>query len=221
MARGIIYILTNDAMPGYIKIGRTDKTVEQRMKQLDKTGVPLPFRCHFAVRVDNYEENEAYAHRIFAGSRVRSNREFFRVAPEDAVALLEVLAKGFKGEEIKTDNTMFGEDGVVKDEDIQISSDKKGKKQYDFAAVGIKPGATLEFARTLKNGTVLKCTVNDSTHKKKVSFNGTDYSLSELARKIMKEHFATNWKQYRGPDFFKYKGEILTERKNRMLGESE
>lgn len=46
------------------------------MKQLDKTGIPLPFRCHFAVRIDNYEENEAKAHKIYAGNRVRSNREF-------------------------------------------------------------------------------------------------------------------------------------------------
>ena len=37
----------------------------------------------------------------------------------------------------------------------------------------------------------------------------------------MKEHFNTAWKQFRGPDFFKYKGEILTERKNRMLADSE
>ena len=221
MARGIIYILTNDAMPGFIKIGRTDKTVEQRMKQLDKTGCPLPFRCHFAVRIDDYEENEANAHKIFAGSRVRSNREFFRVAPEDAVALLEVLAKGFNGEEIKTENYMIGENGIVKDEDIKINNDNSSKKQFDFSAVGIKAGSVLEFARTLKDGTVLKCTVNDSTHKKKVSFNKTDYSLSELAKKIMTEHFGTNWKHYRGPDFFKYNGEILSERKNRMLGDTE
>lgn len=221
MARGIIYILTNDAMPGFIKIGRTDKTVEQRMKQLDKTGCPLPFRCHFAVRIDDYEENEANAHKIFAGSRVRSNREFFRVAPEDAVALLEVLAKGFNGEEIKIENNMIGENGIVKDEDIKINSDNSSKKQFDFSAVGIKAGSVLEFARTLKDGTVLKCTVNDSTHKKKVSFNKTDYSLSELAKKIMTEHFGTNWKHYRGPDFFKYNGEILSERKNRMLGDTE
>ncbi|MBR3930717.1 MAG: GIY-YIG nuclease family protein, partial [Alphaproteobacteria bacterium] len=32
MSRGIIYVLTNDAMPGYIKIGRTNKSLEQRMK---------------------------------------------------------------------------------------------------------------------------------------------------------------------------------------------
>ena len=221
MNSGIIYVLTNDAMPGFIKIGRTDKTVEQRMKQLDKTGCPLPFRCHFAVRIDDYEENEANAHKIFAGSRVRSNREFFRVAPEDAVALLEVLAKGFNGEEIKTENYMIGENGIVKDEDIKINNDNSSKKQFDFSAVGIKAGSVLEFARTLKDGTVLKCTVNDSTHKKKVSFNKTDYSLSELAKKIMTEHFGTNWKHYRGPDFFKYNGEILSERKNRMLGDTE
>ena len=57
--------------------------------------------------------------------------------------------------------------------------------------------------------------------KEKVSFNKTDYSLSELAKKIMTEHFGTNWKHYRGPDFFKYNGEILSERKNRMLGDTE
>lgn len=221
MSRGIIYVLTNDAMPGYIKIGRTNKSLEQRMKQLDKTGIPLPFRCHFAVRIDNYEENEAKAHKIYAGNRVRSNREFFRVAPEDAAALLEVFAQGFNGEIITTDNTMFGEDGIVNDDDVTTNNSKKGKKQYDFASVGIKPGAILEFTRPLKDGTVLKCKVNDATHKKKVSFNGVDYSLSELTRKIMKEHFGTAWKQFRGPDFFKYKGEILTERKNRMLADSE
>jgi len=37
-----VYILTNEAMPGIIKIGWTDKFVEERMKELDKTATPLP-----------------------------------------------------------------------------------------------------------------------------------------------------------------------------------
>tara|TARA_B110000259_G_scaffold18576_1_gene19525 strand:+ start:248 stop:370 length:123 start_codon:yes stop_codon:yes gene_type:complete len=37
-----VYILTNEAMPGIIKIGWTDKSVEERMKELDKTATPLP-----------------------------------------------------------------------------------------------------------------------------------------------------------------------------------
>ena len=217
MSRGIIYILTNDAMPGYIKIGMTSGTIEKRMKELDTTGVPLPFRCHYAVSVEDCKTKEKLIHDAFADHRRRNNREFFELAPERAVSILKALG----GKEITTDNSMVGEGGVLKDEDIRNDSDKKGKKQYDFAAVGIKPGAMLEFARPLKDGTVLKCTVNDPTHKKKVSFNGVDYSLSELTRKIMKEHFGINWKQYKGPDFFKYRGEILSERKSRMLGGGE
>ena len=43
---GIIYVLVNEAMPGLIKIGKITKegkSVEDRMKELDSTGVPLPF----------------------------------------------------------------------------------------------------------------------------------------------------------------------------------
>ena len=49
---GIVYILNNPAFDNYVKIGRTID-IEQRMKQLDNTSVPLPFRCVFAVEVDD------------------------------------------------------------------------------------------------------------------------------------------------------------------------
>ena len=48
-----VYILINEAMPGIIKIGWTDKTVEERMKELDRTATPLPFTCYYAKRVDD------------------------------------------------------------------------------------------------------------------------------------------------------------------------
>ena len=52
----IVYILTNESMPGYIKIGRTETSVPQRMSELDKTSMPLPFQCYYAARVDDYAE---------------------------------------------------------------------------------------------------------------------------------------------------------------------
>ncbi|EKD33224.1 MAG: hypothetical protein ACD_76C00068G0021 [uncultured bacterium] len=46
----IIYILINEAMPGYVKIGRTTN-LEQRIRSLDTTSVPLPFECFYACTV--------------------------------------------------------------------------------------------------------------------------------------------------------------------------
>ena len=57
--RGKIYILTNDAMPDYIKIGFTAADdVEVRMKQLDTTGLPLPFRLYACIEVENAQQLE-------------------------------------------------------------------------------------------------------------------------------------------------------------------
>ena len=48
-----IYVLTNEAMPGLVKIGRTSGDgVEGRLSALNcHAGVPLPFECHFAAEV--------------------------------------------------------------------------------------------------------------------------------------------------------------------------
>ena len=45
----IVYVLTNPAMPGLLKIGSTtQEEVDTRMKQLYSTGVPVPFDCAIA-----------------------------------------------------------------------------------------------------------------------------------------------------------------------------
>lgn len=41
-----VYVLTNPAMPEYVKVGRTNN-IERRIKDLSKdTSVPLPFECY-------------------------------------------------------------------------------------------------------------------------------------------------------------------------------
>jgi hypothetical protein len=47
MPEGIIYVIINEAMPGYTKIGKTTGSVEDRMRGLDTSGVPLPFECFY------------------------------------------------------------------------------------------------------------------------------------------------------------------------------
>lgn len=86
----IIYILINEAMPGYVKIGKTGD-LEQRVRSLDTTSVPLPFECFYACSVKNADFVERQLHEAFADNRVRSSREFFEIAPERAIAILKLV----------------------------------------------------------------------------------------------------------------------------------
>ena len=88
-----VYILTNESMPGYVKIGMTEKSVTSRMLDLDTTGVPLPFQCYYAARVADHRKVEQALHVAFGGNRVRKSREFFMVDPFRVKAVLELLAE--------------------------------------------------------------------------------------------------------------------------------
>ena len=50
MSEGIVYVLTNPAMPRMVKIGRTGREIGARLSDLYTTGVPLPFECEYAAR---------------------------------------------------------------------------------------------------------------------------------------------------------------------------
>lgn len=55
--KGLVYLLTNPAMPGIVKIGLTTRgDMGQRLQELFTTGVPVPFDCVFACEVDNCAE---------------------------------------------------------------------------------------------------------------------------------------------------------------------
>ena len=89
---GIVYILTNEAMPGYIKIGKTTTSVDQRVLELSRsTSVPLPFECYYAVRVADVSQVEKALHDAFGDHRKNPKREFFTIAPERIVSILKVL----------------------------------------------------------------------------------------------------------------------------------
>jgi len=92
---GIVYVLKNEAMPGYVKIGTT-KELKQAIAGLDTPGVPLPFECFYARRVSDAEFIESRLHSVFAGARIRKSREFFKVLPERVKAALEIAP----GEEV-------------------------------------------------------------------------------------------------------------------------
>ena len=93
MTEGYVYCLSNPEMRGVLKVGMTDRTPEERVKELFTSGVPSPFKIEFAKKVKNAREKEAILHQLLENyhERVYSRREFFRVSPEEVRKLFELM----------------------------------------------------------------------------------------------------------------------------------
>ncbi len=209
---GIIYILTNESMPGIIKIGCTTD-INQRLKSLDNTSIPTPFTLYYAIEIDDYEKREHNIHYGYSKDRIRNNREFFTLEPENAVAMLRAIG----GREI-SDMT----DITIDETGNHISVDTFNKKLAPapittFKMLGLTAGDTLTFSRDES----IICKIKDD---RKVEYNNEEYSLSDLTRKILKEKY--NWKSnhVNGFHFWKYEdgnygNEILFDRRRRIEAE--
>lgn len=79
--KGYVYVLSNQAMPGLLKIGRSKAGGQRRGKQIysGDTGTPLPFELEFECFFYDCVDAEAAVHYDLNAYRVNANREFFRV----------------------------------------------------------------------------------------------------------------------------------------------
>jgi hypothetical protein len=188
-----VYILTNEAMPGYIKIGLTENSVSERVVQLDNTSIALPFQCYYAARVEDNRKIERALHTAFGDFRVRPNREFFKMDPYKVKVILEVLAI----EDVTPKNEL-----VATAEDSQAlrsAGIKSGRFRFSSAAIPI--GATLNFVKDLN----LTATVEEDTW---VVFAGEKHSLTTSALEALKK-CGYNWSSVQGPEYWLYNGESV------------
>ena len=80
--------MTNDCMPGIVKVGRTADDPKKRAMQLRTTGVPGRFRvvgCHWA---HDAARSEGLAHHMLKSKRVAMDREFFRTDAQHALSVV-------------------------------------------------------------------------------------------------------------------------------------
>ena len=112
MTSGYIYVLSNAAMPGLLKIGRTDRQPELRARELRTTGVPHPFVLEHYVEVEDSARAEKQLHELLQsrGARMSTDREFFSIDLYDAIAALDLVAKT---EPLAPDFTRAGELGQL------------------------------------------------------------------------------------------------------------
>jgi T5orf172 domain len=97
---GYLYILTNDDMPGLVKVGKTSADAEGRAQQLSgATGVPSPFKVFKQYAVTQCDAAERRAHLVLAKTAGRPNerREFFVGTPEAIANILDDVLAPFHG----------------------------------------------------------------------------------------------------------------------------
>lgn len=93
MSEGYLYCMSNESMPGIVKVGYTTRTPDERAKELNHTGLPHKFRVEFAKLIQNVEEMEKAMHKLLSiyGERINEQREFFKISKDRVLEFFDLL----------------------------------------------------------------------------------------------------------------------------------
>lgn len=125
---GFVYVLTNAAMPGIVKVGKTTRAPSMRAKELsDATGVPLPFEVYAAIETSQCSALEIHAHRMLESFRVSAGREFFRCDCLDAFEQIRAFCSGNKWQQDDLDCELSAVFGPDHESEIELRANKECK----------------------------------------------------------------------------------------------
>jgi predicted RNase H-like nuclease (RuvC/YqgF family) len=141
---GFVYILECDAMPGLLKIGKTERHPRERAIELSlASGLPDPLRLVKAFPVRDADAAERICHEILHPHRHAANREFFRTTILHAAAMLEVILL---------------QEGML-DDALCIDSVETSRRLEELEAVIATQGETLEKDENAKAREILELRV--------------------------------------------------------------
>lgn len=175
--QGIVYLLINPAMPGFVKIGSTtNESVTIRMSQLYTTGVPFPFECVYAAKVSNVVTVEKALHTAFGPNRVNVKREFFDIEASQAIAIIKLL-------QIEDVTPSINREAEKIDHADREAGEAYAKKRprFTFSGMGIPIGSELV---CVSNGEI--ATVHTD---RTVMFRGEEISLTGATKKVMENDY--------------------------------
>lgn len=206
--KGYVYILTNPSFrEDWVKIGRSERPVNVRSKELYNTAVPLPFDIYATIQTTKYKEVEKFVHSALdhlTKSRISSNREFFKVEPQTALDVFRDIANMFDDAVI----TVYKDNKPIEQHTVEsanasnedhLHTPKRGR--FKFSMVGIQIGEMVTFVPT---GVQVKVASDDT-----VEYEGRIYKLSPFVGTFMPEDKRNNSGAYQGAKYFSYKGKIL------------
>ncbi|MCK6413652.1 MAG: GIY-YIG nuclease family protein [Azonexus sp.] len=160
-------------MPGLVKIGYTSQEeASSRIAQLYTTGVPVPFTIEFACRVENAVDVEKALHTAFSPSRINPKREFFRIEPEQAIAILRLLHTDETTQEVTLQASEVDHQSLVAAEQMRAR-----RPNLNFEEMGIPVGSELRSVKADISVIV--------TSAKKVRLGDEEMSLTAATRQAL------------------------------------
>ena len=191
MSRGIVYILTNPCLDGWVKIGMTERDdIEKRLKELNTpSNLPLSYRCYATYEVENplvveksihslidRVDNSLHAREQLSNGKIRE-REFFRISPETAYGIFKDVAT------LRNDRDCLKPYAPTKEdaEEEEIAENKIKRGNNSFKLLGIPVGEELSF---LLDERIIVTVAND---KNLVEYDGEKSTITGLAVKLLIE----------------------------------
>lgn len=186
---GIVYLLTNPAMPGLVKIGMTTReSIDQRMKELYGTGVPVPFDCRYACKVKSSDcaKIEKALHAAFEPNRINTNREFFSIKPEQAEAILAL----FHREDITEEIISEIQNDLTENDKAAGEKFKRRRPPLNFLEMNIPIGSRLFYTKGDNSVEVEVCS------DRKVLYNKEETYLTRITRELLGLSYNVNPVRY-------------------------
>ena len=196
MSKGLVYILTNPCLDGWVKIGMTERNdIERRLQELNSPpNIPLSYRCYATYEVDNPAEVEKRIHSIIdrvdeslharellGNGRIRE-REFFKISVETAYGIFKDIA-ALRGD---SDKLKLRAPTLIQSQEQEIAERGNKRSNNSFKLLNIAVGEEINF---LYNSEIIATVVND---KNRISYNGEQYSVTGLAHKLLVENHGWN-----------------------------
>ena len=204
---GYVYILTNPSFrEDWVKIGKSTN-MEKRLKTLNTTALPLPFKVYATIKTSKYEELEKIIHKQIdrlTDLRINQSREFFNVHPAQALDIFLDQATALDDAIVtKYENGKPRQMYPVLEKSKEEKEKKPQRPPFDFSMVGLNVGDKVIF-----DALNLEVKV---AGKNKVEYEGRLWSLSAFCGTYLPENMHNASEAYQGPKYFSYQGKTLWE----------
>ena len=204
---GYVYILTNPSFrEDWVKIGKT-MNMEKRLKTLNTTALPLPFKVYATIKTSKYEELEKIIHKQIdrlTDLRINQSREFFNVHPAQALDIFLDQATALDDAIVtKYENGKPRQMYPVLEKAKEEKEKKPQRPPFDFSMVGLNVGDKVIF-----DALNLEVKV---AGRNKVEYEGRLWSLSAFCGTYLPENMHNASEAYQGPKYFSYQGKTLWE----------